>query len=266
MRTLTILRDPSAIKRSALGLSWHPDGSGRVAVAYGIMEFQKHTEGTPTDSYIWNATNPSKPEATLSPLSALTVLNYNNKDHNLIGAGQLSGQITLFDLRKGPAPVEATRADRTHRTPVYDFAWTQSKASTELMSTSIDGSVLWWDLRKLGEPLEELALAVEKGGEASLGGMCLEYSPAAGATKFMVGTEQGLIVAGNRKAKTPADRITTTYSGEDAAITPWGGVTLPPPLQFWSLATLLCCEALAPQQGVTSQCAVPAAPGVDRAR
>lgn len=32
-------------------------------------------------------------------------------------------------------------------------------------------------------------------------------------TKFMVGTEQGIIVAGNRKAKSPLEKIAGTYSG-----------------------------------------------------
>ena len=80
------------------------------------------------------------------------------------------------------------------------------------MSAASDGSVLWWDIRKLAEPVETLTLT-ERGSEKVLGPVSLEYSPLAGPTKFVLGTEQGLIVSGNRKAKTPADRIGTTYSG-----------------------------------------------------
>ena len=39
--------------------------------------------------------------------------------------------------------------------------------------------------------------------------MCLQ----AGPSKFMVGTEQGTILAGNRKAKTPGDRTTGSFTG-----------------------------------------------------
>ena len=46
------------------------------------------------------------------------------------------------------------------RDPVYDFAWLQSKTGSELMSVSSDGQCLWWDVRKLGEPLETLTLKV----------------------------------------------------------------------------------------------------------
>ena len=53
-----------------------------------------------------------------------------------------------------------------------------------------------------------------KGSRAQvLGAVSLDYSPQAGPTKFVVGTEQGLIIAGNRKAKSAADRIGTSYTG-----------------------------------------------------
>jgi hypothetical protein len=107
------------------------------------------------------------------------------------------------------------------RDPVYDFAWLQSKTGTECMSVASDGSVLWWDIRKLAEPVETLNLA-EKGSDKVLGAVSLEYSPQAGPTKFLLGTEQGLIISGNRKAKTPADRIGTSYTG------PYRNALIPP--------------------------------------
>lgn len=98
------------------------------------------------------------------------------------------------------------------RDPVYDFAWLQSKTGTEAMTASTDGSVLWWDIRKLGEPTESLTLK-EKSSETVLGAMSLEYNPAAGPTKFMIGTEQGNIMACNRKAKNPQDRVVASFPG-----------------------------------------------------
>ncbi len=53
----------------------------------------------------------------------------------------------------------------------------------------------------------------ERGSEALLGASALAYSPAAGPTKFLVGTEQGIVLACNRKAKHPADRVGTAYPG-----------------------------------------------------
>lgn len=50
-------------------------------------------------------------------------------------------------------------------------------------------------------------------GDALLGAVALEYDPAAGPAKFMVGTEQGTVLACNRKAKNPADRVGASYLG-----------------------------------------------------
>ena len=47
---------------------------------------------------------------------------------------------------------------------MYDFAWLQSKTGTEAMSAASDGSVMWWDIRKLAEPTETLTLT-ELGSE-----------------------------------------------------------------------------------------------------
>lgn len=227
-RTQTILRDPSGVRRGAQAISWQPDGSGRVAVAYSVLEFQRQPAGMPATSHVWDVTSPGVPEAPLAAPSPLVTLAFNLKDHNLVGGGQYNGQLTFFDLRKGAAPVDATPVGHSHRDAVRSFAWTQSKTGSELMSASTDGSVLWWDLRKLGgEPLETLTLRERGGGEggAVLGGTVVEYSPQAGPTKFMVGTEQGAVLAGNRKAKNPGDRIIGAYTGGRAGQGPWGVCT-----------------------------------------
>lgn len=46
----------------------------------------------------------------------------------------------------------------------------------EFFSTSTDGQVLWWDVRKLSEPTESLVLDPEKNGSI-VGGTALDYEP-----------------------------------------------------------------------------------------
>jgi dynein intermediate chain 2 len=58
----------------------------------------------------------------------------------------------------------------------------------------------------------------EKGSETLLGGVSLEYDPAAGPTKFMVGCEQGSVLSCNRKAKNPADRVGSSYVGHHGPV------------------------------------------------
>lgn len=49
-------------------------------------------------------------------------------------------------------------------------------AGSDVFSTSTDGRVMWWDIRKLGEPVETLPLefAGYRPGQ-KLGGIALEY-------------------------------------------------------------------------------------------
>lgn len=185
-----MLRDPAPVKRGAQAIAWHPDGLGKLAVAYNVLEFQRQPEGMPAQSYVWDVANPNAPEATLAPLVPLVSVAYNLKDQNIIGGGQYNGQFCFFDLRKSAAPVDTTPVEHSHRDPVHDFAWTQSKTGTELMSCSTDGSVLWWDLRKLAAPLEMLVGAA--GAGAGLGARSGPRESRAGAG---VGRGMGVVHA-----------------------------------------------------------------------
>ncbi|KAG9337234.1 hypothetical protein JZ751_029519 [Albula glossodonta] len=130
------------------------------------------------DSYVWDIENPNKPELTVKPVSPL---------------------VSYWDTRKGSQPVEMSTIEHSHRDPVY--------------------KVLWWDIRKLSEPTERLVLDPSRKGnlDNALGAISLEFETTM-PTKFMVGTEQGLVVSCNRKAKTPAEKIVCTYSGHHGPI------------------------------------------------
>lgn len=211
-KTINVFRDPNEIKRTATSLSWYPDGAKKLAVSYSVLEFQKSHSETAMDSYIWDIENPNKPELALKPVSPLVCLEYNPKDPHILVAGCYNGQIGFWDTRKGSHPVEMTPIERSHRDPVYKAIFLQSKTGTECFSTSTDGQVLWWDIRKLGEPTENLLLVPNpKENPRPMGGMSLEYEPTM-PTKFMVGTEQGSVLLCNRKAKSPSDKIVCSFT------------------------------------------------------
>lgn len=85
----------------------------------------------------------------------------------------------IFDTRKGSQPVEISLIEKSHRDPAYRTLWVQSKTGSEFFSASTDGQVLWWDYRKLQDPIETLTLDPEKKGDIrnALGAMVLEYEP-----------------------------------------------------------------------------------------
>ncbi|XP_072208070.1 dynein axonemal intermediate chain 2 [Excalfactoria chinensis] len=213
-KTINVFRDPNVTKRTATHLSWHPDRCRKLAVAYCSLEFQQYAEDMSFDSYIWDLENPNKPELVLKPSSPLVSLEYNPKDSHILVGGCYNGQMAYWDIRKGRLPVEVSTVEASHRDPVYGAIWLQSKTGTECFSASTDGQVLWWDIRKLSEPTEVLVLDITRKEqlENALGASTLEFEPTM-PTKFMVGTEQGIVISCNRKAKTPPEKISSTYSG-----------------------------------------------------
>uniref|UniRef100_A0A8D3AXA6 Dynein intermediate chain 2 axonemal n=1 Tax=Scophthalmus maximus TaxID=52904 RepID=A0A8D3AXA6_SCOMX len=218
-KTINVFRDPNEVKRTVTGLSWHPDSGRKLAAAYSCLEFQKTSKDMSLDSYIWDVENPNVPEMTLTPASPLVCLDYNPKDpHTLLG-GSYNGQIGHWDTRRGSQPVEVSSVEQSHRDPVYKIIWLQSKTGTDAFSASTDGQILWWDVRKLSEPTDRLVLDLGREGnlDRALGASSLEFE-ATMPTKFMVGTEQGVVVSCNRKAKTPAEKIVCSYDGHHGPI------------------------------------------------
>ncbi|NXX74612.1 DNAI2 protein, partial [Urocolius indicus] len=213
-KTISVIRDPNVTKRTATRLSWHPDTCRKLAVAYSSLEFQQDTKDMSLDSYIWDLENLNKPELVLKPFSPLVSLEYNPKDSHILLGGCYNGQMAYWDTRKGGLPVDVSTVEFSHRDPVYGAIWLPSKTGTECFSASTDGQVLWWDVRKLSEPTETLVLDITRRGllEKALGAVTLEFEPTM-PTKFMVGTEQGIIISCNRKAKTPPEKISSTFSG-----------------------------------------------------
>ncbi|ORZ39046.1 WD40-repeat-containing domain protein [Catenaria anguillulae PL171] len=210
-KTLNVYRDPNPVKRAASHVSWYPEDGNKIAVAYSVLDFQRTPMGMTYESYIWDIENPNQPDLAILPASPLVCLKYNPKDPHVLVGGSYNGLVAYWDTRKGSYPVDSSAIDKAHREPVSSVAWVQSKTGSEFFSASTDGQVMWWDIRKLSEPTETMFLDAEKNGRI-VGGTILDFEPTM-PTKFMVGTEAGLITMCNKKAKSPSDRISHSYAG-----------------------------------------------------
>jgi dynein intermediate chain 2 len=82
--------------------------------------------------------------------------------------------LAYWDTRKGAVPVDTSPQEKSHRDPVYNVAWVQSKSGSEFFSVSTDGQALWWDIRKLSEPTETMLIDPEKNGTI-VGGTVLDF-------------------------------------------------------------------------------------------
>jgi len=209
-KTKCVLRDPynvgqteeTLFKRAVTAISWHPEDPHKVAVAYSCQRFQQTTDRTEglSYSYIWDIEQPNRPLTSIIPNSSLYSLMYNPRSADQIVGGCYNGQITFFDMRKGKEPVDTSPAEHSHYDPVYDVHWIQSRTGNECCSVSTDGQLLWWDVRRLSAgPTDRMTLTSAQ--SETFGVSSLEYKTDAGATKYLMGTEQGSILLVDRKAK-----------------------------------------------------------------
>jgi len=201
-KTLTIFRDPHAeMTRGVSKICWHPDSQNKIAISYCTLQFQKMPDNIPLNSYIWDVVNPNRPDFTIKPQSPLVTTVFNPKSSEHLAGGCYNGSIGFWDLRKGQAPVGKTLIEQSHNDPVYDIHWIQSRTGSEFCSVSTDGFMHWWDIRKLSSgPMDSMRLVGEENGPV-YGATCMEYRTDAGATRFMIGTEQGTLMTIERKAK-----------------------------------------------------------------
>ncbi|KAL0483032.1 dynein intermediate chain [Acrasis kona] len=219
-KTIAVFKDPAVgYKRTATHISWLPTDGKKLAVAYSVLQFQQMPEGMSTDSYIWDVSNPNEPEQKLSPTSPLCCIEYNVKETNTLIGGCYNGVVALFDVRKGSSPAETSSIKVSHRDPIYDIKWIQSKSSTVCLSTSTDGQCIIWDTRQLNEPVEAYQLIAPDNSpnfKGLMGGESLCYD-ITNPTKFMVGTEQGLIVSCARR-KNKGMQVEKMYHGHHGPI------------------------------------------------
>ncbi|GLH09036.1 Cytoplasmic dynein 1 intermediate chain, partial [Gryllus bimaculatus] len=213
-QTVSVYRDICSIKRPITHISWSPDGGQRICVTHCNLEFQRSPPDLSTTSYIWEVENSNKPQMSLRTSVPQVCTEYNPKDQNTLVSGLFSGQVACWDVRRGELPVDVSLSEESHRDPVRNVLWINSKSGTEFFSSSFDGQVKWWDTRKLAAPTDEIVLDMEKVDEQvisrAVGASCLEYEPTI-PTRFMVGTENGLVVGCNRKGKLPSEKITARF-------------------------------------------------------
>ncbi|XP_076280813.1 uncharacterized protein LOC143209283 [Lasioglossum baleicum] len=215
-RTVNVYRDVLPMKRQITHLSWSPDQGNYFAASYCNTDFGKRANDNPA-SYIWDVENPNTPCMTLKPFCPILTLEYNPKDCNILVSGLTTGQVACWDIRKGPEPVEISSIESSHRDVCNKVLWINSKTGTEFFSASKDGQIMWWDTRKLQKSTETLVIDLckpeDQNVDNAIGISALQFEPSMG-TRFMCGLENGVVISGNRKGKTPSEKIATRFKAQ----------------------------------------------------
>ena len=191
-----LFKDPVG-SRTVSRVSWHPDSLGRFAASYTNPATDAGAETT--FSYIWECDLPNQPMLSLSPSSSLLSIHMYTRNGDLIVGGCSNGTVDFFDIRASQKPVACTMYEHSHTDSVSDVSWILSKTHSEIVSTSTDGRVSWWDVRHLSSgPVESCDLA-------PYAGTAMEWQQEAGPTKFLIGTQEGVVLSLNKRPKKPIE-------------------------------------------------------------
>ena len=224
-----VFKDPEPYKRSVVKVAWivpeEKEEQTRIAVAYKLLKDQD--EDIPPNylppALVWDIEKPNAPINTIRHTSEIVTVAFNNKHSHILGVGCANGTAGVYDLDENKW-IGFTKVENSHTEPVSDFVWLKSKNSNEFVTSSTDGSVIWWEikdkdclvsLKGIQLPVD-IDLQTEKplyltntekvnvDGEdkditKEYGGTRIDNSTDAGAAKFLLATEQGTIFIVNKK-------------------------------------------------------------------
>ncbi|XP_018351598.1 PREDICTED: dynein intermediate chain 3, ciliary-like [Trachymyrmex septentrionalis] len=211
LRTVNVYEDPQIPVRWVNNISWSPDSGSKMVVSYCFFGIESDYSNI---AYIWQIDNPNKPWMGLEASADTVVSEFNLRDPSILASGLASGQVCSWDIRTGTTPVQMSHRQFSHRDSVTAVKWIATKSNTEFMSGGLDGRAMWWDTRKLREPTEILVFDLETPNEQkmdrAIGVSSGDYEPIVG-TKFMFGLENGIVISGSKKSRTPAEKMALRF-------------------------------------------------------
>ncbi|XP_035207445.1 dynein intermediate chain 2, axonemal-like isoform X1 [Stegodyphus dumicola] len=212
-KTVSVFRDYSELKRKILDLTWCLDGC-KIAAAHTYSEVANSPLNPCFDSYVWDIENANFPYCVLTPTTQLSCVEYSPRDLELLIGGHDNGQIGVWDVRAGGHPQQLSPLQKSHKESISDIKWISSKTGLEFFSGSTDGKLICWDARNISSPTQVMYFDQKLGDQSnenkSYSITCLEYDPTL-PHRFMMGTEQGVMLSCNRKFKEPAEMISSCY-------------------------------------------------------
>lgn len=183
----------------------------KMVVSYtAVLKGQMNITKNGMSSYIWDLNKNLEPILELKCEASLATVEYNKNDESCIAAGQSDGIIALYDSRAGGKPQLQSNKESSHRESVNALRWTMSKVNVEFFTCANDAMVMWWDIRKMNKPHEFFQLEFKDAGCTTL-----DYTFSM-PTRFLIGMSNGLIINGNKRGTTYADRFSysvNSFSG-----------------------------------------------------
>ena len=214
-----VFKDTEPYKRTVTKVVWNvpeeKEEQRKIAVAYRLVKGQDVPPNYLPPALVWDIDKPNVPTNVLNYSSEIVTLAFNNKHSHILGVGCANGTAGFFDLNTNK-PIGFTKIENSHTEPISDFVWLKSKNSNEFVTVSTDGSIRWWEIKEkeaLVNPIGVVTpvdidlqtdkplflLNTEGDVEKEYGPTKIDNSSDAGASKFLLGTEQGIIFVVNKK-------------------------------------------------------------------
>nr|XP_021190185.2 dynein intermediate chain 3, ciliary [Helicoverpa armigera] len=222
VRIANVFRDEH--QRPVACVKWTNEKNAKLAVAYCVKTCVLEPKlNLITDCYIWDVHRQTEPVYVLQPDYPCWQLACSPSTPELLICGLEKGIVSVFDVRVGKNAVSSTSVYNSHREGITSILYIQSRTYSEFFTGSSDGECLWWDLRNLKYPQERLPVSVRFAPNEvpnlnnAEGVSTLEFDKGL-PTKFLCGTETGLVINANRMGRTHSDILSSFWYAHDGSV------------------------------------------------
>lgn len=211
IRIANVFRDQ--FRRPVSSVVWTTETNSKLAVAYSYKTLTSETgNDIVNDCYLWDVNRQTEPLLQFKTEYPCWQLVCSPVDSDILVVGLENGTVGVFDTREVVNCTQSSSIYNSHRGPVTSLLYTHSRTNTEFFTGSPDGQCIWWDTRNLATPVERLPMSIKlPSGETpnlgnSEGVSRLEFDNGF-PTKFLCGTESGLVINVNRMGRTHSERL-----------------------------------------------------------
>lgn len=215
-------RDP--YHRPISCIAWTNEKNSKLITSYCDKIYSIESGTNPLSvCYIWDVNRQTSPIYQFSPESSCWQVTGSPVRPEIIVAGLQNGIFNIFDTRMGSKPVRSSSIYNSHFGPITALLYTHTRTNTEFFTGSLDGQCLWWDERNISQPIDKLPMSVrfstkdEPNLTNSEGVSSLQFDKGL-PTKFLCGTESGLVINANRMGRSHSEILTSYWEAHTGPV------------------------------------------------
>lgn len=205
-------------------IAWTNEKNSKLITSYCDKIYSIESDTNPLNvCYIWDVNRQTSPIYQFSPESSCWQVTGSPVRPEIIVAGLKNGIFNIFDTRMGSKPVRSSSIYNSHFGPITALLYTHTRTNTEFFTGSLDGQCLWWDERNISQPIDKLPMSVrfltkdEPNLTNSEGVSSLQFDKGL-PTKFLCGTESGLVINANRMGRSHSEILTSYWEAHTGPV------------------------------------------------